>query len=179
MKSDKKNSRGARRGGVGLLLLPLLVVLGAAPGARAESAASAGTVDVAEADTLDLSAYAGKVVYLDFWASWCAPCLESFPWMESMQRRYGDQGLQVVAVNVDRKRSKAESFLDKHRASFRIVYDTKAVLAKRYKIEVMPTSFLYDRDGTLVATHQGFRKKKAEKVEADIRELLKKKETAR
>jgi len=128
------------------------------------------------ADTLDLSAYAGQVVYLDLWASWCTPCLKSFPWMQAMHRKYSDEGLAVIAVNVDRDPEAAAAFLKKHPVDFRIVFDTHAELARRYKLDAMPTSFLYDRDGTLIATHRGFWTKTGKELETSIRELLVKSE---
>src|ERR1700684_1554177 len=65
-------------------------------------------------DPFDLTALKGKVVYLDFWASWCAPCLESFPFMNHLQQTLGPLGLSVVAVNVDRNRADAEQFPHQH-----------------------------------------------------------------
>ena len=62
----------------------------------------------AAAPSLDLSAYKGKVVYIDFWASWCEPCRESFPWMQDVQSAFGPQGFVVIAVNVDHDRAAAE-----------------------------------------------------------------------
>src|ERR1700720_2855448 len=62
---------------------------------------------------VDLAEFRGSVVYLDFWASWCAPCRQSFPWMQTMQDAYGAEGLRVVAVNVDQYRADAEQFLAK------------------------------------------------------------------
>lgn len=64
------------------------------------------------ADTLDLTAYRGKVVYLDFWASWCTPCRRSFPWLDGLTRKYAGRDLVVIGVNVDQDRDLAEKFLD-------------------------------------------------------------------
>ncbi|MEK6249693.1 MAG: TlpA family protein disulfide reductase, partial [Planctomycetales bacterium] len=75
------------------------------------------------ADTLNLSEYRGKVVVLDFWASWCVPCRRSFPWMNEMQQKYGDDGLVIVAVNLDNQSSDAQKFLQQYPAEFTISYD--------------------------------------------------------
>ena len=75
-------------------------------------AAPAFVLPTAAGETLDLASLRGKVVYVDFWASWCTPCRRSFPWMSDMQARYRDAGLVVVGVNVDKRRADAERFLD-------------------------------------------------------------------
>ncbi|MHB8475948.1 MAG: TlpA disulfide reductase family protein [Steroidobacteraceae bacterium] len=77
----------------------------------------------AHAAAVDLAEFRGNVVYLDFWASWCAPCRQSFPWMQTMQDAYGAQGLRVVAVNVDQYRADAERFLAKFHPNFDVRFD--------------------------------------------------------
>ena len=89
----------------------------------------------------------GKVVLVDFWASWCAPCLSSFPWMDDLQKRHGQQGLVVVAVNLDQDRALADAFLRKTAPQFRIEFDQQGTLAKQFGVQAMPTSFLIDRSG--------------------------------
>src|SRR5689334_21183120 len=74
-----------------------------------------GATTISLSEPLDLSPLRGRVVYLDFWASWCAPCRQSFPWMESMQQTYAAQGLSVLAINVDHDRADAERFLKEFR----------------------------------------------------------------
>src|SRR3974390_1313020 len=106
---------------------------------------------------LDVEAFKGHVLYVDFWASWCAPCRESFPWMNSMQAQLGEAGLIIVAVNVDREHSDAEQFLRSHPAQFRIVYDAEGLLPEKFGVRGMPTSFLIDRKGHMQSRHEGFR----------------------
>jgi len=115
----------------------------------------------------------GKVVLVDFWASWCAPCLRSFPWMNDLQQKLGDDGLVVVAVNVDQDRELADAFLKKVPVQFRIEYDQAGDLAKQFGVENMPTSFLIDRAGQVRARHSGFRDKQREEREQQIVQLLK------
>jgi cytochrome c biogenesis protein CcmG/thiol:disulfide interchange protein DsbE len=124
------------------------------------------------ADDLDLDKYSGKVVMLDFWASWCVPCRRSFPWMNEMQEKYGQDGLVIVAVNVDREVEDAAAFLQEYPANFEIIYGPDAELAKKYEIEVMPSSFIIDREGKIVDRHLGFKVKKQEEYEAMIRAAL-------
>lgn len=139
----------------------------------AGSAASADVAAVARPDWPLLGQFAGKVVLVDFWASWCGPCLQSFPWMNELQRRHGDDGLVVIAVNLDQERALAEAFLKKVPADFRVEFDSPGALARQFGVEAMPTSFLIDRSGRVRIRHAGFRDKQREERERQIVQLLK------
>jgi cytochrome c biogenesis protein CcmG/thiol:disulfide interchange protein DsbE len=120
------------------------------------------------ADALDLSDYQGKVVVLDFWASWCVPCRRSFPWMNEMQEKYADDGFVVIAVNLDDQATNAEAFLQKYPARFSIQYDPERQLARQYGVEAMPSSFVIGRDGSIAERHLGFKVAKTDEYEAAI-----------
>ena len=122
-----------------------------------------------------LAAHKGKAIYVDFWASWCGPCKQSFPWMNAMQDKYGAKGLQVIAVNVDAKRADADRFLLKTPATFQIVYDAKGDSARSYAVKAMPTSLLIDRNGRVSYVHAGFRDEDRADLEAKINDALNKK----
>jgi thiol-disulfide isomerase/thioredoxin len=124
------------------------------------------------ADSLDLSAYKGKVVYLDFWASWCNPCRLSFPWMNQVQQIYGSKGLVVIAVNVDHDPELAAEFLEANHAQFKVVYDPKGQIASKYDFKDMPTSILIGRDGKVRGEHPGFYTNREASYVADIDLLL-------
>jgi len=123
-------------------------------------------------DLLDLDSLKGKVVYLDFWASWCEPCRESFPWMNRMQSELGAEGLVVIAVNVDQERADAERFLSKYPAQFRIIFDARGVLPEKFGVRVMPTSFLLNRAGQVQQRHQGFFLKDRDALMQQVRVLV-------
>lgn len=125
-----------------------------------------------EQGALRLESLRGKVVYLDYWASWCVPCRQSFPWMNEMQSRYAGKGLVIVAVNVDRDAADARRFLADYPAIFTVAYDPEGKTAKVLALKGMPTSFLIDRKGEIVATHVGFREAGKSKVENEINVLL-------
>jgi thiol-disulfide isomerase/thioredoxin len=152
----------------------VIVVLSLAP-ASLPRGADAGVDHIAVLDSLtgDTTIVDGGVVYVDFWASWCVPCRKSFPWMMELLNRYGESGLQIVAVNVDRKRSDADKFLQDTGTSLPVVFDPDGKLAKLYDLQVMPTSFVYGRDGTLRLQQDGFNPGETNSVESLIRELLK------
>jgi thiol-disulfide isomerase/thioredoxin len=118
--------------------------------------------------TLSLADFAGKVVYVDFWASWCGPCRESFPWMNEMLSRYGDKGLQIVAVNVDAKSADASRFLSEVPARFPVVFDGAGKTPALYAIKGMPTSYLVGADGRVLMVHQSFRASDRADLEARI-----------
>jgi cytochrome c biogenesis protein CcmG/thiol:disulfide interchange protein DsbE len=127
---------------------------------------------VLAASSLDLSSFRGRVVYLDFWASWCAPCRQSFPWMETLKRAYGDQGLEVITVNLDTDRADADKFLKQFHPTFDVRFDPKGELAEFYKVHGMPASVLIDRHGVTRFAHVGFRPVDGTIYEAQLRELL-------
>jgi thiol-disulfide isomerase/thioredoxin len=126
----------------------------------------------AHAADLDLSAYKGKVVYLDFWASWCTPCRQSFPWLSQIQESNAQRGLVVIAVNVDHDKDLAEKFLQRFSPRFKIVYDPSGEIAHTYGLKDMPTSYVIGRDGKVRFTHAGFYPNQEGTYAAHIEEAL-------
>ncbi|MEN9373990.1 MAG: hypothetical protein RIR79_1542 [Pseudomonadota bacterium] len=120
-----------------------------------------------------LSSYKGKTVYLDFWASWCGPCKQSFPWMNEMQSRYGAKKFQVVGVNVDQKTDDAKEFLKENKATFDIVFDSTGKIPKTFTIKGMPTSMLIGADGKIMSIHTGFKSEQKTELEKQIKDALK------
>lgn len=121
---------------------------------------------------IDLEAFHGRVVYLDFWASWCVPCRLSFPWMQSMQDAHAADGLTVIAVNVDRERAAADRFLQQFHPQFDVRFDPEGSLAERYDVRGMPASMVIDRHGVVRFTHIGFRPIDGAVYEQQLRDLL-------
>jgi len=134
--------------------------------------APAFSLPTAAGDTVGLERLRGKAVYVDFWASWCGPCRRSFPWMNEMQRRYGSQGLSIVAINVDKKRDDAARFLTEVPAEFTVVYDAAGATPAAYAVKAMPSSYLIDASGTIVAVEHGFRDGSPAALEQRIRALV-------
>ena len=122
--------------------------------------------------SVKLAELKGKVVYLDFWASWCEPCKESFPWLHDIKQMYADKGFEVVAVNLDKDRKLADEFLKVMDVNFVLAFDENGESAKKYKLKGMPSSYLIGRDGMLYASHIGFKEKDKKKLEQAIKELL-------
>jgi cytochrome c biogenesis protein CcmG, thiol:disulfide interchange protein DsbE len=126
----------------------------------------------AHADVLNLEQYRGKVVVVDFWASWCQPCRRSFPWLGAMQEKYRDRGLVVVGVNVDHERADADRFLKQVPARFDIVFDPDGELASRFEVPGMPSTYVFGPDGALITKHIGFKESAAEERETELSKLL-------
>jgi len=110
----------------------------------------------------------GQYIYIDYWASWCGPCRQSFPWMNALQAKLGPKGLKVVAVNVDAKRADADKFLSHTPAQFTIAYDPQGDSAKKLAIKTMPTSMLISPEGRVLFVHSGFRAEETLQLEAKI-----------
>ena len=122
--------------------------------------------------SVKLSDYKGKTVYLDFWASWCGPCKQSFPWMNDMQVKYAAQGLQVIAVNVDKKQADATAFLAQRPVQFEVLFDASGQTPQAYAIKAMPTSVLIGADGKVLHVHSGFREDQRQALENQIKASL-------
>lgn len=131
----------------------------------------------------DLSAYElegelpdleGKVVLIDVWASWCAPCKASFPAFDAMHEAKVSEGLVILAVSVDRKAKAYESFLKRLRPKFATVRDGNQKLVAELNPPAMPTSFIFGRDGKLRSVHRGFHGDDTiEELSSEIETLLK------
>jgi thiol-disulfide isomerase/thioredoxin len=121
---------------------------------------------------LDLKGLRGHVVYVDFWASWCTPCRESFPWMKALESTYGSQGLSVVAIDLDHDRQDAQRFLRMFKPNFPVIFDPAGTLAQRFNVMGMPTSVLIDREGKIRYQHVGFLLKQRAEYEQQVLGLL-------
>jgi peroxiredoxin len=165
----------ARRAPILIALAALCIAFGTAalaralkPGDRAPELSGASL----DGQNISLAALRGKVVLIDFWASWCAPCKEEMPFLEGLYKRLRSQGLVVVGVSVDAERENAMGFIGKMKVSFPIVHDGKHAIADRFKPPRMPTSYILDKEGKIRHVHEGWRKEDARKVEQEITALL-------
>jgi cytochrome c biogenesis protein CcmG/thiol:disulfide interchange protein DsbE len=121
---------------------------------------------------IELSNYRGQIVYLDFWASWCQPCRKSFSWMNKMQSLYGTEGFQVIAINLDESRSKADKFLQQIPAAFDVAFDPRGNTAESYNVKAMPSSYIIDKKGKVIHANLGFHDNDEDALEEKIRNLI-------
>jgi thiol-disulfide isomerase/thioredoxin len=146
----------------------LAVMLAAAPPKSVPSIALAS----ADGTTVQLAAYTGKVLLVDFWASWCIPCKTSFPALDAMYREYQPRGLDVLAVNLDERRHDADAFLESHPYHMTVLFDPKGASPVAFGVQGMPSSFLIDKAGTIRFTHMGYSGNVAESYRREITQLL-------
>ncbi|MEC4726704.1 TlpA family protein disulfide reductase [Shewanella sp. D64] len=122
---------------------------------------------------LSLDEFKGQVVYVDFWASWCGPCRKSFPWLNAMHDKYQQQGLAIVAINLDEDKAAAEKFLAAFPARFHVRFDPQGKSAQTFDLQGMPSSYIFNRKGELVQQHVGFFSEHAKNYERNLSQLLK------
>jgi thiol-disulfide isomerase/thioredoxin len=156
--------QAARACAITLLLAISLIISG--------NLANANSMTAMQEFEQTMAQHKGKVVYVDFWASWCVPCRKSFPWMNTMQEKYQAQGLVVLSINLDAQLALAEKFLLQTPANFDVIYDAKGTLAKKFQLKGMPSSYLFDREGKLISAHSGFNGKKQQKYQQEIMQAL-------
>ena len=122
--------------------------------------------------TISLTSYRGKVVYLDFWASWCNPCQTALPLIDALRKDFPEKDFQVVAVNVDKDTKKAKKFLAKNPVGYASASDPRGKLPREFGLETMPTSYLIDRAGVIRYVHKGFREDDIASIRAEIQKLV-------
>ena len=119
-----------------------------------------------------LKQFQGKVLYVDFWSSWCGPCAQSFPFLNELDRDLKTKGLQVIGVNLDEVSEDAKDFLTKYPANFIVASDAAQQCAKDFGVKAMPSSYLVDRKGIIRYVHLGFRPDEAKEFRALAEQLL-------
>lgn len=156
-----------------LATLPLALLAAHHPARALAPGDAAPTLELEGlAGRVSLAALKGRVVYLDFWASWCPPCRQSFPWMDAQLARHGAAGLVVVAVNLDRQRAAAEQFLRAVPSRATIAFDPAGDTPKRFGARAMPSSFVIGRDGRIRLQHDGFRDEDTAALDAALQQAL-------
>ena len=125
--------------------------------------------------SLSLSQYRGKVVYLDFWASWCGPCRKSLPLLNNMRNSLKDEPFEVIAINLDEEIKDARGFLKEFPVSYPTLHDATSQSPEKYSLRGMPTSYLIDKKGIVRAIHTGFKPSDMKKIQQEVNQLLGKK----
>jgi peroxiredoxin len=133
---------------------------------------SLSSIDESQGQSSNLNQYKGNVIYVDFWASWCIPCVKSFPFLNEMHQQLKGQGLQIVGVNLDENKGDAKAFLAKYPANFMVMADVSKQCAKDFDVKAMPSSYLIDRKGIVHHVHLGFRPGEAKEMKQIVEKLL-------
>lgn len=124
--------------------------------------------DIEGGNAVALSVFKGKVVYLDFWASWCGPCRKSLPLYEELNSRLPGEHFEIVAINLDEQEGDARRFLETHPVSYTVLLDPEGSVAAQWGIPAMPSSFLIGPDLQIVRSWAGFRESHLEEIEREI-----------
>lgn len=129
---------------------------------------------LADNQVTDLNQMKGKVLYVDFWASWCGPCAKSFPFMNEMHQQLKDKGLEIIGVNLDENPGDAKDFLAKYPAKFTVLADATQdkKCAQDFAVKAMPSSYIIDQNGKVHHVHLGFKPGEAEEVRQLVEKLL-------
>lgn len=125
-----------------------------------------------DAEHYEVRQFRGEVLWLDFWASWCAPCAEALPFLDDLQKEFGARGLVVLAVNLDEEPAAAEAFLDRHPVGLRLGADPAGTCPRLFGVEAMPAAYLIDRRGFIRGVHLGFRAGEVTGLRAQVQALL-------
>jgi thiol-disulfide isomerase/thioredoxin len=134
----------------------MLVTIGPAAWGADVKAAPDVSLQTEQGAPARLAAFKGKVVLVDFWASWCVPCKTSFPALEALHREFAPRGLAVLAVNLDEHRKDADGFLSAHPHTMPVLFDPAGAGPTAFGVKGMPTSFLIDRAGIIRFSHMGY-----------------------
>jgi peroxiredoxin len=153
----------------GLLLATLAAACLAAPGGSAPDF----TLRTADGKNLRLHEQRGRVVLVNFWATWCGPCRQEMPLLEQLHQKYQGSGFTLLGVNVDSDSRQAISLASKLGVSFPVLLDGEKTVSKLYDLNSMPSTLLIDRDGKVRYVHRGYQAGYEALYEKQIRELLK------
>ncbi len=137
-----------------------------------QEAPNCSLVPVGNEQSFELDRFRGKVVYVDFWASWCSPCVQSFAFMNDLEGQFRGKDLHVLGINLDEKPDDARDFLAKHPANFTVAFDAGGRCPQDFGVQGMPSSYLVDRNGVIRHVHLGFRRGEAEKLRGLVEQLL-------
>jgi thiol-disulfide isomerase/thioredoxin len=121
---------------------------------------------------ISLEDFRGKVIYLDFWASWCGPCRKSLPLYEQMKKSFPPDRFEIIAINLDEDRNDAARFLEKHPVSYTMLWDPAGITARLWQVQAMPSSFLLDSNGRTIKSWAGFYPSHLEEIQNEILSAL-------
>lgn len=157
------------------LVAALALLVGVAPQAMAETIngkAPDFTLKSRSGENIKLSELRGKVVFINFWASWCGPCRQEMPVLDQLYQRYRDLDFTVLGVNVEENPDAARSLLKDVPVTFPILFDSSNSVTKLYQVKGMPSSILVDRDGNMRHVYMGYQRGYEQEYQNQVRALI-------
>ena len=151
-------------------ILTLLLALCTAP--LSGATAPDFTLKAMDGTNLRLAEQRGDIMLINFWASWCGPCIQEMPALDKLAQKYQALGVQVWGVNVENDSTAAKAYLSKVKVEFPILFDLDNSVSKAYQVDAMPTTVILDKDGKVRAVHRGYQPGFEKKYENDIKQLL-------
>jgi DsbE subfamily thiol:disulfide oxidoreductase len=130
------------------------------------------SLSLLEGETKSLSSYKGKVVFLNFWATWCGPCRIEMPSLEALYNKFSDKDLEILAVNCREDQAAVSSFLKNEGFTFPVLLDLNGRVSMNYGVQAIPTTFLIDRDGMIILRLVGSTDWDTAKIHAALESLL-------
>jgi thiol-disulfide isomerase/thioredoxin len=161
-----------RRSGLVITGTALAIAANAAIAEGIRIAPNCSLAPLGEGPAWELRELRGKVLWVDFWASWCAPCAEALPFLDQLDRELPDRDFEIVGINVDENASDAQEFLARHPVGFRLAVDASGRCPREFDVPGMPAAFLIDRGGAIRYVHLGFRPGDAPRIRARVQSLL-------
>ncbi len=154
-------------------LAAMVLLLSAAAQAVTDSGPAANfTLKSSSGENIRLSEYRGQVVLINFWASWCGPCRQEMPELDTLHQRYQELGFTVFGVNVEQDRAEADKVLRDIPVTFPILFDDQNHVSDLYGVDAMPVTVLVDRSGTIRYMHRGYKPGYEDIYEQQLRTLV-------
>jgi peroxiredoxin len=131
------------------------------------------TLQSSTGEQVSLESLKGKVVMVNFWATWCVPCRQEMPHLQALYERYGNLGFELLAVNVEKNNAEgARKWLEETPVTFPVLLDGNNQVSKLYKVQTMPSTVLIGRDGTMRFIHHGYKPGYENEYQTQVRALL-------
>ena len=130
------------------------------------------TLNARGGKAVNLAQYKGQVVMINFWATWCGPCRQEMPLLETIYKKYNKMGFTLLGVNVEPDSKPAEDWLKATPVSFPILFDTKSEVSKMYEVSGMPSTVIVDRKGNVRVIHHGYKPGDENEYQDNIRKLV-------
>ncbi len=154
------------------LVLGILLISTTCSAETGDTAPACNITDLTTQEPINISDFKGKVVYLDFWASWCPPCKQSFPALNELHNKLKNKGFEVLAINLDEEKQDAKDFLQAIPVDFTIAHDIQSTCPKSYEVMAMPSSYIIDKQGVIRKIHLGFKDNDITELQKTILSLL-------